>query len=191
MSNSEAEYAHKPRSLKKKLLISFGLFVVFAVLAGFLIATVNVDKEPYGETGTGRPTSLPSYTPVEITDPAYATPTTGSGVQGPEVKEKALDPAYFQQLFLPYEDEPNIKAGNGFNVKAEELKANEKFTAVAYPKGSTSSDPATITVGEGTVDSAGKLSFIVTTPTNLSTGSYILETKGASKTFKTPFVIRP
>lgn len=188
---SSTEVRKHRKSLTAKLIVSFALFLVLAVVSVFIFMTVTVDKEPYEGTGTGRPTSLPSYTPVEITDPAYAAPTTGTGVKGPEVKEKEMDPAYFQPLFLPYEDEPNIKAGNGFDVKAEELKANEKFTAVAYPKGSSSSDPATITVGEGTVDSAGKLSFIVTTPTNLSTGSYILETKGPSKTFKTPFVIRP
>lgn len=180
-----------PKALTKKLVIAVSILLTFSLAIVLFVNLTASKPDVLAETGEGRPTSLPPYTPVKITDPAYAEPTVGTGVSGPPVKEKIMDSRDFESLFLPYIDEPNVPAGTGFNVEAKDLKPGEDFTAVVYPRGSSASNPATVTVGKSKTDSKGKLALVATLPTNLSLGSYTIEVKGPSKTFTTPFVIRP
>lgn len=180
-------------SMRNKI-IAFGVLLIVAVAAVFFLLVQGEKDIMEGSPKLGRPTSLPapSEPRVTITDPVYAEPTVGAGVVGEEDPVKAVDPAYFPQLYIPYVDEYNIPAGSGFSVESsEKLSAGASFNAKVYPKGTSASDSRAIDVGKGTVPSSGILKFKAALPTNLSLGSYTLEISDGTQVFKTSFVIRP
>jgi hypothetical protein len=180
-------------SMRTKI-IAFGALLLIAVAVIFFFLLQGEKDIMAGSPKIERPTSMPGPTaPVEpITDPRYKEPDTGNGVVGAEDPVKAVDPAYFTKLFLPYVDENNVPAGSGFAIESsEKLTVGAVFTAKAYPKGASVSDSRTVELGKGTVPSSGILKFNAALPTNLSLGSYTIEVSDGTKVFQTPFVIRP
>lgn len=179
-------------SIRTKI-ITFGVLLIIATVAVFFFLVQGEKDIMKGSPKEGRPTSLPGPTaPVTpITDDRYKAPETGTGVVGAEDPVKAVDPAYFVKLYLPYVDEYNVPAGSGFAVEASELPAGSEFTAKAYPKGADAGDSRAVDLGKGKVNSAGVLNLDAALPTNLSLGSYTIEVSNGTKVFQTPFVIRP
>lgn len=185
----------KEHVLRSKLIIGSILLVLVGIVAFVFLVTAEKDFKytPQGPDGEGRPTALATPLPPQepITDPVYSIPTEGAGVRGEENPVAAVDSAYFLKVYLPFTDELNISAGNGFALEALEVEPSSDFTAVAYPKGASKTDPRTADLGKGKADATGTLKMDAAIPTNLSLGSYTLEVSNGSKTFTTPFVIRP
>lgn len=168
------------------------LIIVTIVIIVAIIAGIKIKYEVELRNSPVFPTDSATQTPAPILeDPRYAIPKVGEGVKGEVDSTKAIDPLYFNKLFLPFIDEPNVMAGSGFAIEAKELPAGENYTAIAYPRDTSKDNPLTVELGKGTVDSSGVLMFDAALPTNLSLGSYTIEVSGPSKTFTTPFVIRP
>lgn len=178
--------------MKKKLVIT-AIFLIVAIAGVFLMAQLVTKDLTAGSPKLGRPTAYdpPAYPSYAITDPVYATPEVGQGVKGEEKPQIAVDPAYFQKLFLPYEDEPNVPAGSGFAIEAPGVPAGAEFTVTVFPRGATKDSPAAVKIGTGKANGEGVLKMDAPLPTNLSNGTYTIETVGGGKDFKTPFTIRP
>lgn len=179
-------------SMKKKLVVT-AIFLILAIAGIFLMAQMVTKDLTEGSPKLGRPTEYPvaAQPSYAITDPVYATPEVGKGVQGEEKPAAAVDPAYFQKLYLPYEDEPNVPAGSGFAIEAPGVTAGAEFTVTIFPRGGTKDSPAAVTVGTGKANGEGTLKMDAPLPTNLSNGTYTIEITGGGKDFKTPFTIRP
>lgn len=179
---------------KAKIFFSAAMLLLVATVVIVLVITSKPPELVIEENNPvigGREVEYQEYEEPVYTDPQYAPPETGKGLEGPEKPELESDPSYFLDLYLPFVDIINTPAGQGFNVIAEDLTAGDAYKAVIYPKGSDSSSPEAFESGTGTVDSKGMLEFKVALPTNLSLGAYILEVSGPGNTFQTDFVIRP
>lgn len=181
------------RTMKTKIII-LGSVAILIAISSFFFANQYKTDIMAGSPKLGRPTSMPGPITLTdpLTDPLYKTPDVGQGIVGEEDLTKAIDPAYFIKLYLPYMDENNVPAGSGFAVESSEmLTPGALFTAKVYPSGSNVNNENTIQVGQGTVKSSGILKFDASLPTNLSLGSYTIEVSDGTKVFQTPFVIRP
>lgn len=179
---------------KTKIFFSAALLLIVATVIIVLVISSKPPELIIEEVNPiigDRPVSTQEYEVPVFTDPQYATPVTGKGIEGPEKPELEGDSSYFLDLYLPFVDVINLPAGQGFNAIAEDLNAGDVYKAVIYPKGSDASSPVAFESGTGTVDSKGMLEFDVALPTNLSLGAYILEVSGPGNTFQTDFVIRP
>lgn len=179
-------------SMRTKI-IAFGSLLIVIIAVIFFFAVQGEKDIMAGSPKLGRPTSLPGPTePVTpITDSRYKVPEVGQGEVGKADPVKAVDPAYFAKIYLPYMDEYNVPAGSGFAIEAPGQTAGSEFTAKVFPKGSSVTDAKTVELGKGKVNSAGLLQMNAPLPTNLSQGSYTLEVSNGEKDFQTPFVIRP
>lgn len=179
-------------SMKKKLVVT-AIFLIAAIAGIFLMAQLVTKDLTEGSPKLGRPTEYPADTQPSyaITDPVYAKPEVGKGVQGDENPAVAVDPAYYIKLYLPYEDEPNVPAGSGFAIEAPEVTPGAEFTVFIFPRGESKDSPAAVEIGKGKANGAGVLKMDAPLPTNLSNGMYTIETIGGGKDFKTPFTIRP
>lgn len=179
-------------SMRAKI-ITFGSLLILVAVAVFFFLVLGEKDIMKGSPAEGRPTSMAQPTaPVEpITDERYKVPEVGAGVVGEEVPVKAVDPAYFVKLYLPYIDEYNVPAGSGFAIESADLVAGSEFIAKVYPKGASVDDTRAVEVGKGKVNSAGILKLDAALPTNLSLGSYTIEVSNGEKVFQTPFIIRP
>jgi hypothetical protein len=178
--------------MKKKLVIT-AIFLIVAIAGVFLMAQLVTKDLTAGSPKLGRPTEYPADTQPSyaITDPVYATPEVGKGIQGEEKPAAAVDPAYFVKLYLPYEDEPNVPAGSGFAIEAPGVTAGTEFTVTVFPRGTSKASDAAVEIGKAKANGQGILKMDAPLPTNLSNGTYTIEITGGDKDFKTPFTIRP